>query len=89
MKIQPTQLNKPQPTFGIYQKTKITEYAYKSYIKKDYGRFKDYSIYIQKNYLMGKLASTLISIKKGEKWLKSKLKYFDNGIKKVIRSEAK
>lgn len=82
MKIQPTQPNKPQPTFGIlkrYRKTNYGEYTvgeYKGYKIEVYDAFK----YKQKlQYVSNKV--TL-------KWIKSKLKYIQDGIKMVTRSES-
>ena len=85
MNIQP--INEPV-TFGVYKKTKLSRYAYKCYIERDYGEFKGYELAVQRNYLNGQLASTLISIKKAGEWVKSKLKYFSNGRKtKVLRGQ--
>ncbi len=82
MKIQPAQPNKPQPTFGIFQEYRKTPYG--QYTK---GVFKGKHIEIfdafkhkQKLYYV---SDNLMN------WIKSKLVYFQDGIKKVARSEAK
>ena len=79
MKIQPIQRN--QLNFGIYKGTKKTNYGYC-----DYGVFKDHNIEIYfdktdktKLYYVSDMVRN---------WIKSKLIYFENNIKKVIRSEA-
>jgi len=83
MRISPTQTIKPQPTFGILKGNKKTPYG-------DYtwGTFKNFKIevfnaekYNQKLLYVSEL-STL-------RWLKSKLVYFQEGIKKINRSEAR
>lgn len=77
------------PSMGIRMgNTKTTMYAPSCYITKDLGRFKDYKIHITKNYINNKLASTLyyVTNKAGE-WIESKLKYIENGKKKIIWSK--
>lgn len=77
MKIQPiTPIN-----FGIYKGTKTTRYG-----QCDYGVFKEKNIEIYfdkqdktKLYYVSDLFRN---------WIKSKLIYFENNIKKIIRSEA-
>lgn len=70
--------------------TKISQYAPTCYITKDFGRFKDYKIHISKNYIENKLSSTLIYITdKADKWLVSKLKYFEGGERKTLWSKNK
>ena len=67
--------------FGIYKGTKITRYG-----QCDYGVFKEKNIEIYfdkqdktKLYYVSDLFRN---------WIKSKLIYFENNIKKIIRSEA-
>lgn len=71
---------KTQPiSFGIYKGTKITSYG-----KCTYGKYKDYNIEIyDDNVDKAKLYYISNNIRM---WVKSKLIYFDNGIKKIIRS---
>lgn len=77
MKTQPIQGN---VSFGIYKGTKHTKYG-----QCDYGVYKKQNIEIYfdkqdktKLYYVCDLVRN---------WIKSKLIYFDNGIKKVVRSE--
>ena len=79
MKINPIQTY--NPTFEIYQGTKYTHYG-----QCDYGVFKNKNIEIYfdkqdktKLYYVSDLLRN---------WIKSKLIYFENGIKKITRSEA-
>lgn len=86
MEIQPTS----NINFGVLTHTKTSKYAYKCYIDKFYGTYKGHDLFVQRNYINNKLCSTLISIKKAGEWVKSKLKYFDNGRQtKILRSKAK
>ena len=77
-----------QQTFGITTSRKITKYAYNSYIEKSKGTYKGHDLYIQKNYLNGRLASTMICLSKAGEWVKSKLKYIENGERKVLRTSS-
>lgn len=82
MQIQPTQPNKPQPTFGIFLRTRKTAYGHC-----DIGKYKGNNIEIYHDYKdKTKLYYVSDSVRK---WIKSKLIYFENGIKKVVRSENK
>ena len=78
MRTQPI-TNKPQPSFGIYKGTKITSYG-----KCTYGNYKRYNIEIYDDVKdKAKLYYVSDNIRR---WIKSKLIYLDNGIKKIIRS---
>ena len=83
MNVPPIQPNKPQPTFGIlkgYKKTPFGEYTW--------GEYKGYKIEIldAKKYNQ-KLQ--YVSNNQTLKWIESKLRYFQDGIKRIIRSKAK
>lgn len=68
--------------------TKRTYYLKNSFIENDIIKLKEHTILISKNYPEGKLSSTLFYVKdKYNNWVKSKLKYFENGVQKIIRSE--
>lgn len=71
----------PKPvSFGIYKGTKITGYGYK-----DYGVYKNKNIEIYHDTRDNmKLQYVSDSIRR---FIKSKLIYFQNGIKKITRSE--
>ena len=79
---------KPQPittynpiSFGIYKGTKITSYG-----KCTYGDYKGYNIEVYDNAKdKAKLYYVSDNIRR---WVKSKLVYLDNGIKKIIRSNS-
>ena len=77
------------PTLGIRTApTKVSVYAPKCYITKDIGQFKDYNIRITRIYLNNQLASTLYYVTdKAGKWLRSKLKYIENGKQKLLWSK--
>lgn len=82
MKIQPTQSNKPAHSFGILKSYKKTSYG-------DYtvGLFKGKKIEIFNAY---KHNQKLIYVSDNLlNWIKSKLIYFQDGVKKVVRSENK
>lgn len=87
MKVQPTQTNKPQPTFGtkIYKSTKKTYYG-----RRIMGGIRDleYDVYVDDN---GKnVFYKLYTVFKNDKWVKSFLRYFSgNKLHKEIRSAAK
>lgn len=77
------------PSMGLNRvPTKRTYYLKNSFIEKDIIKLKEHTIFISRNYLDGKLSSTLFYVKdKYDNWVKSKLKYFEDGIQKIIRSE--
>lgn len=83
MNVPPIQPIKPQPTFGIlkgYKKTPYGEYTW--------GEYKGYKIEI---FDAKKSQQKLIYVSDNKllKWIKSKLRYFQDGIKRIIRSKAK
>ena len=80
MKVEPV-TNKPQPTFGIYKERITTRYGYK-----DIGQFKDKIITIHHDN-RNNTKMWYVTDKLG-KWIKSKLLYFHNGIKKIVRSKS-
>lgn len=82
MKIQPIQPNKPQLSFGIlkgYRKTPYGEYTW--------GKYKNYRIEIfdAKKYNQ-KLQ--YVSEDTTLHWIWSKLKYIQDGVKRIIRSNS-
>lgn len=83
MKVQPTTTNKPQPTFGILKEYRKTGYG--EYLR---GVFKDKRIEVFDAY-KHKQKLIYVSDNKLLKWVKSKLIYFQDGIKKVAKSVAK
>lgn len=75
---------KPQPidnvSFGIYKGHRKTNYG-----EYTWGKYKDYKIEVFDAY---KNNQKLIYVSdKVLNWVKSKLIYFENGIKKIMRSE--
>lgn len=69
-----------EPSFGIYLKTEKTRYGWH-----DYGQYKNRNIDI---YHDNETKSKLIYISDLlRNWIKSKLIYFENGKRKVVRSE--
>lgn len=79
MKVEPIPPN--NPTFGIYIKTKKTLYGYH-----DFGKFKGNNIEI---YYDNRDKTKLYYVSDSfRKWIKSKLIYFENGIKRIIRSNS-
>ena len=82
-------IGKPQPTFGIrIGKTKTSYYAPNCYITKDLGKYKDHKFQITKNYIGNKLGSTLCYVTDiAGNWVVSKLKYVEDGVRKVIWSK--
>lgn len=81
--MKPQPITTYNPSFGIYKGSKKTPYG--DYI---WGNYKGYKIeifdakkYNQKLYY--------VSNNQTLKWIKSKLRYFQNGIRKIIRSNAK
>lgn len=72
-----------QISFGIYKQTKPTSYG-----KRISGLYKDYEIDVYIAEKAGKLQHKLYYVRKCGEWLKSKLVYFENGIKsKVVHSQ--
>lgn len=88
MRILPTE--KYNKTFGITTKfPKKNIYAPNCWNEMSEGSFKNYNFKVFKNYINGTYGSTLIVLKNGEKWIKSKLKYFEDGKLKALWSYAK
>ena len=87
MKIQ--QVQQCNPNFEIRIKPTKTSYYYPNcYIQNEVGLFKGREIIISKNFIDDKISSRLIYIKdKTGKWLKSKLKYFEDGKWKILKGE--
>lgn len=87
MKVQPTQTNKPQPTFGnkIYRYSKKTCYGRRI---NGSSRGFEYDVYVDGN---GKnIFYKLYTVYKDDKWLKSFLRFFSgNKLHKEVRSVAK
>ena len=77
------------PTMGLNRvPTKRIHYLPNGFIEKDIVRLKDHTLLIARNYPNGKLTSTLYYVTdKAGKWIKSKLKFVEGGVQKVIRSE--
>lgn len=72
-------------SFGVYKGTRITGYG-----QCDYGVFKNRNIEIYSAKENGKLIHKLIYISDVVRnFIQSKLIYFDNGNKKVVRSYGK
>ena len=83
MNVPPIQPNKPQPTFGIlkgYKKTPYGEYTW--------GEFKGHKIEIYDAYKYNQKLQ-YVSENNTLRWVWSKLKYVQDGIKRIIRSKAK
>lgn len=78
MKTQP--ISKNSPTFEIYKGTKIKHYG-----QCVYGQFKDANIEIYSDNL--RQTKLYYVTDKFRKWIKSKLVYFENGIKNTVYSE--
>lgn len=88
MRIKPVEhkYGKPKPypvSFGIYKGSKITSYG-----EYTWGMFKGYRIEIY-NAKEHNQKLQYVSDSQSLKWLKSKLIYIQNGIRKIVRSEAK
>lgn len=83
MQVPPIQTNKPEPTFGIFKGYKKTLYG-----NYTWGIYKGHKIEI---YNAEKYNQKLQYVSNNQtlKWLKSKLIYIQDGIKKVMRSQAK
>lgn len=70
--------------------TKRVYYSPNSFLEEDIVKLKNHTLLIARNYPNGKLSSTLFYLKdQAGRWIKSKLKYFEDGVQKVIRSENK
>lgn len=82
MRIQSTQPNNLCTSFGIYLRTKKTAYGYC-----DIGKYKGNNIEIYNDYADKTKLYYVSDILR--RWIKSKLIYFDNGVKKIVRSQAK
>ena len=68
--------------------TKTSHYYPNCYVEKEVGSIKDKEVTISKNFMNDKLTSRLICVKdKADKWLKSKLKYFEDGKWKTLKRE--
>ena len=83
MNVPPIQPIKPQPTFGIlkgYKKTPYGEYTW--------GEFKGHKIEIYDAYKYNQKLQ-YVSNSQTSNWVQSKLKYIQDGIKKIMRSKAK
>mgnify|MGYP003298086406 CR=1 FL=1 len=77
-------------SFGILVKpARKRYYAPNCWNIKSIGKYKDYDIKIYDDYMNKCYKSTLITISKAGKWIKSKLKYFDGKENKVLWSYAK
>lgn len=87
MRIKPVEhkYGKPVPypiSFGIYKGTKITSYG-----KCTYGNYRGYNIEVYDDVKdKAKLYYVSDNIRR---WVKSKLVYLDNGIKKILKSNSK
>ena len=79
------------PAMGVRTSpTRVYMYAPAKYLTEDFGRFKDYKIHITKSYINDKLSQKLFYVTDSAgKWIKSKLKYFEDGKWKITRSENK
>ena len=76
------QIQSYNPSFCVYLKTRKTIHGHC-----DIGKYKGNNIEIYNDYKdKTKLYYVSDSVRK---WIKSKLIYFENGIKKVIRSNAR
>lgn len=87
MIIQPIQQNSPK--MGLNRvPTKRIYYLPNGFMEKEIIKLKDHTLLITRNYPNGELSSTLFYLKdQACRWIKSKLKYFEDGIQKTIRSE--
>lgn len=77
------QTNKTQPTFGILKRIKYTPYGYNLFGEYKGKRIEIYNAYKYEQKLQ------YVSDSQTLKWIKSKLIYFQNGIKKICRSDNK
>ena len=83
MNVPPLKPEKPQPTVGIlkgYKKTPYGEYTW--------GEFKGHKIEIYDAYKYNQKLQ-YVSNSQTSNWVQSKLKYIQDGIKRIIRSKAK
>ena len=83
MNVPPLKPEKPQPTFGIlkgYKKTPYGEYTW--------GEFKGHKIEIYDAYKYNQKLQ-YVSNSQTSNCVQSKLKYIQDGIKKIMRSKAK
>lgn len=79
--MKPQPITTYNPSFGIYKGIKRTSYG-----KCTYGNYKGYNIEIYDDVKdKAKLYYVSDNIRR---WVKSKLVYLDNGIKKIIRSNS-
>lgn len=78
--MKPQPITKYQPTFGILKKVKYTPYGYNLF-----GEYKGKRIEI---YNANKYDQKLQYVADSQtlKWIKSKLVYIQNGVKKICRS---
>lgn len=82
MKTQPIS---PTVSFGIYLRTRKTSYG-----QCDYGVFKNHNFEFYTAKENGKLVHKLAYVSDFfRNFVKSKLTYFENGIKKIVRSEGR
>lgn len=82
MQIQPLRHPSPNPiSFGIYKGHRITPYG-----EYTWGEFKGHKIEIYDAYKYNQKLQ-YVSDSQTLKWLKSKLIYIQDGIRKIIRSE--
>jgi hypothetical protein len=78
------------PNFGITTKpSKKIYYLADCWLEKDFASYKGFDISITKHFMGNKLISKLFYVKKAGEWIKSKLRYFEDGKWKVTRSESK
>lgn len=82
MILEPVGKPKPVPiSFGIYKRTVFTDYG-----NKMIGEYKGKTITVHNDIREN---CKLIYVSRAKEWIKSKLIYFHNGIKNVIRSYPK
>lgn len=84
MRIQPLRHPSPNPiTFGIYKGHRITSYG-----QYTWGEYKGRKIEV---FDAAKYNQKLHYVSNNQtlKWIESKLRYFQDGIKRIIRSKAK
>lgn len=76
--------------FGITVKPpKKINYAPLCWNIKQTGKYKGYDIFVYDDFMQGVHNSTMISLSKSGKWIKSKLKYIEGGKLKTLWSYAK
>ena len=82
-------INPVSLSFGILKSNKSYIYGYKSCINNMTGKYKDYNIKVRNDYVLGELHTSLIYISRYGEWIKSKLRYFENGkVSKVFYSSS-